>query len=257
MRFHAYLLRGVLTECRCGHSFHVPEERLVSFACPCGHPCEMDLSEVNQLLELLETSHGREAAQPVATRTATSVPATLPRTLKSPFYSIRRLAGAAVVLALGMVTQPVQAQGLASPEGPVILVVSGDVAESNQGDLAAFDREMLEALETVSLTTTTAWTEGPVTFDGPLARDVLALVGADGEVVTATALNDYAVDIPFTDFQDYDVVLALKMNGEAMSVRDKGPIWIVYPRDDHAELQTVEYNARWIWQLRSLNVENP
>ncbi len=257
MRFHAYLLRGVLTECRCGHSFHVPEERLERFACPCGRRCEMDLPEVNLLLDLLEATTRRETRGAVSETTAASLAATLPRALKSPFFSVRRLVGSAIMLAIGIMVAPVQAQELPDPQGPVILAVTGDIAVTNQGELAAFDRVMLEALETVSLNTTTAWTEGTVTFEGPLVRDVLALVGADGEVVTATALNDYAVDIPFSDFQDYDVLLALEMDGAPMSVRDKGPIWIVYPRDEYAELQTVEYNARWIWQLRSLNVDSP
>ena len=257
MRFHAYLLRGVLTECRCGQSFHVPEERLEFFSCPCGRRCEMDIAEVTQLLELLERSGRREEPVAVTSPDTTPLARTLPRTLKSPFYGVRRLVGAAVILIAAALTVPAKAQDLPVPEGPVILAVSGDIAETNQDDLAAFDRTMLEALGSVSLTTTTAWTEGPVTFEGPLVRDVLSLVGAEGTVVTATALNDYAVDIPFTDFQDYDVLLALEMNGERMSVRDKGPIWIVYPRDEYAELQTVEYNARWIWQLRSLNVDSP
>ena len=256
MRFHTYLLRGVLTECRCGQSFHVPEECLERFSCPCGRRCEMDIAEVTQLLELLEQSR-REQLAAIMSPDTTPLSRTLPRTVKSPFYGVRRLVGAAVILVAAALTFPVKAQDLPVPEGPVILTVSGDIAQTNQDNLATFDRTMLEALEPVSLTTTTAWTEGPVTFEGPLVRDVLSLVGAEGTVVTATALNDYAIDIPFTDFQDYEVLLALEMNGEGMSVRDKGPIWIVYPRDEYAELQTVEYNARWIWQLRSLNVESP
>ncbi len=174
-----------------------------------------------------------------------------------PLNAAKRCVFATLIALVAMQTSTVEAEELPAPEAQVILTVSGNIAVTNAGDVAEFDRAMLEALPQVTLTTTTAWTEGQTTFQGPLVRDVLQLVEASGELVTATALNDYAVEIPSVDFEEYDVLLALLMDGERMSVRDKGPIWIVYPQDDHAELQTVEYNARWIWQLRSLNVGEP
>jgi hypothetical protein len=118
----------------------------------------------------------------------------------------------------------------------------------------AFDRAALEAMSIETVETTTAWTDGPQVFEGPLARDVLAAAGVEGETVRAVALNDYAVDIPRSDFQRYDVIIALRHNGKAMSVRDKGPLWIVYPRDDHPELQSSAQNDKWIWQLHRLDV---
>lgn len=91
-------------------------------------------------------------------------------------------------------------------------------------------------------------------FKGVLARTALERVGAKGSVVMASALNDYTVEIPIEDFLNYDVLLATEMNGEEMLVRDKGPIWIVYPRDDFPELQLETINARWVWQLTELEV---
>ena len=150
---------------------------------------------------------------------------------------------------------PAVADDLPVPEDPVILTVSGAIETANLSETAVFDQTMLEALPQLTIRTTTSWTDGVTEFEGPRVADVLDRVGADGETVTAIALNDYAVPIPAVDFDDYDVILALRMNGETMSRRDKGPIWIVYPRDDFPELATVEYNARWVWQLRELRVE--
>jgi hypothetical protein len=45
------------------------------------------------------------------------------------------------------------------------------------------------------------------------------------------------------------------MNGKQMEVSDKGPIWIVYPRKDHPELQDSKFNDRWVWQLKEMRVE--
>ncbi len=38
-----------------------------------------------------------------------------------------------------------------------------------------------------------------------------------------TALNDYKVDVPASDAENYDVVVAYKVDGKYMRIRDKGP----------------------------------
>ncbi len=143
---------------------------------------------------------------------------------------------------------------LPPPQGPVILQITGQVAQGNVGDEAHLDHQLLATLPSRQVVTSTSVTEGPQVFDGVLVRDVLDRIGADGETVVATALNDYVIDIPMSDFQDFDVILAHTMNGERLSARDKGPLWIVYPRDDVAELQEIRYDYRWVWQLQSLEV---
>jgi hypothetical protein len=105
------------------------------------------------------------------------------------------------------------------------------------------------------LSTSTAVTEGIQHFEGHLMRDVLALLRREeGEVVTLGALNGYEIEIPMEDFHRFDVVLAHSMNGERLSPRDKGPYWIVYPRDQHQELQDIRYDIRWIWQLNRIEI---
>lgn len=134
--------------------------------------------------------------------------------------------------------------------GETVLTVSGGA-----GEPALFDRAALAALPQREIVTASDWTEGRAVFRGPLLRTVLAAAGASGETITARALNDYAVEIPMADARDYDVILAMRQDGAPLSVRAKGPLWIVYPRDDHDELDSVAYNARWIWQLAELHVE--
>ena len=102
--------------------------------------------------------------------------------------------------------------------------------------------------------TATPWTEGVQDFTGVRLRDLLAAVGAQGSTLALTALNDYTVEIPIADARAYDVIVAYRRNGEAMAVRDKGPLWIIYPLDQHAELRDPEHQARMIWQLRRIDV---
>jgi len=132
-----------------------------------------------------------------------------------------------------------------------LLTVTGQII----ADPAALTRTDLEGLPQQQLTTATTVTDGTPSFEGFLMRDLLEQLGAEGDEVIATALNDYRVTIPLSDFHDYDVIGALSMDGEVLSPRDKGPIWIVYPRDDHSALQDIRYDTRWVWQLHALHVQ--
>jgi hypothetical protein len=148
-----------------------------------------------------------------------------------------------------------RAEALAQPTGRVILTISGQIANRNSPEGAQFDVAMLEALGTRSFTTTTPWYPGPQTFEGvPMAR-LLQVVGARGTTVTAQALNDYGTDIPFADFETFPVLLALKRDGNYMPVRDKGPLFIVYPFDSDPALKHQQYYSRSAWQVARLIVK--
>ena len=168
----------------------------------------------------------------------------------------RRTFVLAVGLSLGLAgATAARAEPLPQPAGPVLLKVTGRIRNTNADGAARFDRTMLEALGTQRLATSTAWTAGRTEFEGVLARDLLDAVGAEGNEVLATALNDYAVAIPLAELRRYPVLLALKMNGQYLKVMDKGPVWIVYPRDQNKELQDSLTDKKWVWQLRELHIE--
>lgn len=133
----------------------------------------------------------------------------------------------------------------------VILQVTGQTGS----EPVEFDREALQALPQVTIETSTVVTDGKHSFTGVLMRDLLEHVKAEGEQVIATALNDYVVEIPKADFDDFDVIVAYSMDGKPLRRNDKGPLWIVYPRDDHEVLQDIRYDYRWVWQLSRLEVQ--
>ena len=152
-----------------------------------------------------------------------------------------------------LVVLPLAALGLpvGADVSPIVLTVSGRLAAPAAHD---FTLSSLEALGVQTVRTATPWTEGVQDFTGVRMRDLLAAVGAQGSTLALTALNDYTVEIPIADARAYDVIVAYRRNGEAMAVRDKGPLWIIYPLDQHAELRDPEHQARMIWQLRRIDV---
>lgn len=135
-----------------------------------------------------------------------------------------------------------------------LLTITGDVAASGSDKTWSFDLPALEALPAVTVQTTTIWTEGPQKFDGVSLDVLMEHVGAETGTIRAVALNDYAVEIPITDAVEDGPIVAYRRDGKEMSVRDKGPLWIIYPYDDNEAYKSEEIYARSIWQLNRLEV---
>ena len=147
-----------------------------------------------------------------------------------------------------------QAHRLPRPTEPVILNVSGRIGVTNRDGAAEFDRPMLEGLGMTGFETNTPWYDGPVRFDGVRMDRLMQAVDASGETILAYALNDYSTEIPVGDFARYNVLLALKRNGLYMPIRDKGPLFIVYPYDSDSQLRHQRFYSRSAWQLARIVV---
>ncbi|HLL17733.1 MAG TPA: hypothetical protein VK439_03030, partial [Rubrivivax sp.] len=78
--------------------------------------------------------------------------------------------------------------------------------------------------------------------------------GAHGGTLRLVALNDYRVDMPFDDAQRHDVIVARLLDDKPMAVRDKGPLFVIYPFDARPELRNAIYYSRSAWQLRTIEV---
>jgi len=143
---------------------------------------------------------------------------------------------------------------LAAPTERPVLTITGKIGVTNKDNTAQFDRPMLESLGMVAVETTTPWHEGKVKFEGVPVDKLMKQVGATGDRVVVTALNDYTTEIPMEDFAKYKVILAIKRNGEYMPVRDKGPLFIIYPYDSDPELKSQTYYARSAWQVAKIDV---
>jgi hypothetical protein len=140
--------------------------------------------------------------------------------------------------------------GLAAAAGPALELVGADAG------MLELSLDELEAMPQSVVATENEFSDGVVSYRGPLVRDVLALVGLDRlDEVRFTAANDYFVDIPTRDFSDYDAILAMEADGEKLSRREKGPLWLMYPISDHAELRDPIYMRRLIWQVT--RIERP
>jgi len=148
----------------------------------------------------------------------------------------------ALVATLALPWRPVAAQAL---------LAVGSRTGRHDFDLAA-----LERLAQRTTTTATPWYPNVRRFTGPLLRDVLAAAAVPADaagVARCTALNDYKVDIPLDDLRRYDIVLARLIDDRPIAVREKGPLFVIYPFDERPELRTSVYYGRCIWQLKAID----
>ncbi len=87
---------------------------------------------------------------------------------------------------------------------------------------------------------------------GVLLRDLLGAYGLKSQEIKALAINDYWAVLPKEDGDKYAVLLAEKQDGKVLTLRNKGPLWIIYPLSDHPELNKELYHNRMVWQLTSI-----
>ena len=156
-----------------------------------------------------------------------------------------------LVLAAGLLlwVKPIHAEE--SAEDAILLSVT---IEGNEEASLQLNRKALENLGPVIVETSTIWTEGKQKFTGVPLANVLAQIGIQEGTLIATAINDYSVEIPVSDALPDGPILAYLLDGKPMSVRDKGPIWLIYPFDQKPEYQTETIFSRSIWQLDRLHV---
>jgi hypothetical protein len=181
---------------------------------------------------------------------------------------MKHLAAAILMLAAGIAS----AAELEKPAGPVILTVHGNVENTNRGPLdpfhdallnatdvafdeaAEFDRDMLAGLGMQVVETGYGNWPGKYRFEGPLLRDVLAAVGAEGRPVTAYALDGYGAQIPAEKIEESSAILALKRDGQWLGLGGHGPSWVILPYEQRLDPQSQE-DAGLVWAVVRIEVE--
>ncbi|MGP3697211.1 molybdopterin-dependent oxidoreductase [Rhodobacter sp. NSM] len=165
-----------------------------------------------------------------------------------------RLSCAALFLSVGVGSMAASTE-LPPPSEAPLLTVDGEIAVTSDGTRAVFDLPMLRSLPQQKFSTSTVWTEGVHEFAGVPLRALLDSLGvAEDASVSATAINDYAVEIPAEAIEDDAPIIAYEIDGAAFSRREKGPLWIVFPFDLSERYRTEVKYGQSIWQLDRLTV---
>lgn len=132
---------------------------------------------------------------------------------------------------------------------PVSVAAETLLTVTHNGEVQTYDMDDLQAMGATTFETETIWTEGAQSFTGVPLANLVADLDLDDGVLLASAINDYTVEIPVSDAVEGGPIIAYLNNAEPMSVRDKGPLWIVYPYDSNPDYQSELVYSRSIWQL--------
>jgi hypothetical protein len=168
------------------------------------------------------------------------------------FYSQAFLVSVFLVFALSAA----DAAPLAAPQGEVILTVTGNIHATNAGDTAQFDLDMLRDIDGTEIATTTIWTDGVRRFKGVSLLELVNVLGVSTGTLLASAIDDYTVSIPVSDAVKGGPIIAYLLDGNTMSIRGRGPLWVIYPYDQKAEYRSEVTYTRSIWQLDRIEVSD-
>lgn len=157
-----------------------------------------------------------------------------------------RIAGAMIGLVVMLGFGMARAEGVA--DDPLLTV------EAPGGEPLVFDREALDAMRQVTYRTSTIWTDGVREFRGVPLSEVLKDAGVESGRLLLRASNDYAAEMPISAVTPDVPMIALTIDGEPMSLRDKGPLWVVFPYDLSTVYQSEVVYTRSVWQLVKIEV---
>lgn len=142
----------------------------------------------------------------------------------------------------------------AEPFSDSILVVSGVYSDQETTDEVTVSREFLKSLPTQQISTRTPWEEGVHTYTGFNPVDLIEKLNLSGNLLRISALNQYITEIPLGDFSNRDAIIAYEIDDRTISVRNKGPLMVVYNFDNKSHLRTETHYGRSIWQIKSIEV---
>lgn len=139
----------------------------------------------------------------------------------------------------------------------IFLTISGKIGKTTDTAGNAYEmseREFL-GLPQSTVTTSTAWTPKS-DFVGPLLSRILSEVGAKGTKLRLIALDNFSVEVDAAYLEKYGTILAVSKNGTRLTIRDFGPVFVMFPRDSFKEqLDTPAATSYLVWQLCGIEVE--
>ena len=128
------------------------------------------------------------------------------------------------------------------------------VNNAADGRSVSFTYEELLALPQTEFRTGTIWTSGVDSYSGPSLAAVLESADISQDDLLISAINVYNVAFPADKISANAPVLAVQVNGAPFSIREKGPIWALFPFDDDDRYRAEDYFALSVWQLRQIDV---
>lgn len=149
-------------------------------------------------------------------------------------------------------------QALASAE-PVVLTVYGDIELNEQKyNRLDFTLSELQAFAQADITTSHPWSSEQRGYHGVDINNLFDVLFSQQKVLSfqLEALNDFGMTINWQKIAPYSPILAWQENQRTMSLRNKGPLWLMLPFDQVPKVKQADFLHFMVWQLRVMRVHS-
>lgn len=102
----------------------------------------------------------------------------------------------------------------------------------------------------------TPWYKEPIKAKGISFKAVLEKAGVKPtDKLTMIAWDKYTTEVPASDAFSFNTMLATHINGQKLTLKDKGPLFHLYPFDDNKMLaEKQEYSNKSVWAIKEIRV---
>ncbi|GHD76625.1 molybdopterin-dependent oxidoreductase [Vogesella fluminis] len=133
----------------------------------------------------------------------------------------------------------------------VILTIKGAGCCQGKNE-QSFTLKDLAALPQSEIITQTPWTKAKSRYQGVSLAMLLKKLQITSSSVKIRALNDYWAQVPVAEIDKYKAILATHADGKALTIRNKGPVWLMLPLSEHPEINKEQYHSYMVWQVHSV-----
>lgn len=116
-----------------------------------------------------------------------------------------------------------------------------------------FSAKQLAELPQKTFKTKHTWAAEAQEFTGPLLADVVKLICPSAREIYLRSLDQYSVMVNLPKVAKYEAILALKIDGKPLTIREKGPIWVMINTDGY-NLPLRSLDVMLVWQLYYIRV---
>lgn len=134
-----------------------------------------------------------------------------------------------------------------------LLIVNTDPGTSCGSKELVFSEQQLQALPQKTFKTKHTWATVAQEFSGPLLTDVIQQICPQAKEVYLRSLDQYSVTIDVQKVAKYEAILGLKIDGRPLTVREKGPIWLMI-NTDNLNVAAHNLDNMLVWQLYYIRV---
>ena len=113
----------------------------------------------------------------------------------------------------------------------------------------------IESLPMYQTTLNTQWGMNG-TYHGVLLNDLLAAHKLKGnKQLVFHALDNYMSQIPMSEVNGSQAMLATRFNGQTIPLNNKGPFILIWPAKDKAVLEGKAPISSWVWSVDEISVQ--